>query len=121
MIGLISDEDQKNSCWTYKRQEELEELIQNSLEILEKKRLLSDSLFRSIGFFSVNVRPSLVNHLKSKESYGFFNHPVVQPASSEDERELDDLEISVRQVADFLFDFQTIRIIDVISIYIAGR
>jgi hypothetical protein len=121
LISRIVETNSFNNQIREEALEELEELVQISIDSLEKKKLLSNNLFRPIDFFSANVRPSLVNHVKSKESYGFFNHPVIQAPTSEDEREIEDLEISVRQVADFLFDFQTIRIIDVIFTNLAGR
>jgi hypothetical protein len=57
---------------------------------------------------ATKFRPSLIVSSKSKEYYGLINHLIVDPISSEDEREDEEVEPTVREVCESIFDINTI-------------
>ena len=62
---------------------------------------------------AIKFRPSLVVSSRSRESYGLLSHFVVDPPSSEDEREDEEMEPSVREVCEKIFDVNTLIQIEV--------
>jgi hypothetical protein len=86
----------------------LERLIELAVNHLEKKKLISDQMFNFFDSEATKFRPSLIISSKSRDSYGLINHLIVDPVSSEDEREDDDMEPSVREVSESIFDINTI-------------
>ena len=90
--------------------------IENILQTLENKKLICPSTSKDCF---VKERPSFLNSENNSISYGFFNHPVIEPPSSDDEKEEGDKEISLSQASEYLLDINTIILVDVIFVYLA--
>jgi hypothetical protein len=71
-------------------------------------------MFNFFDSETTKFRPSLIVSSKSKDYYGLINNLIVDPISSEDEKEDEEVEPTVREVCESIFDINTIIQVEVI-------